>query len=135
MVSRIARHAIMGRQPNKVSHLHERFFEDQGDTEPRRTAGVMVDRVSSHEQQESTGSKLSRLPAERSAKERTWPRQPPALLLPNEHLNSSERPPIRADKCSVSRATHGEQDLAASDLRADSLAAPPFHPHESLCEN
>ena len=34
MVSRIARHAIMGRQPNKVSHPHVRFFEDQGDTEP-----------------------------------------------------------------------------------------------------
>jgi len=87
MVSRIARHAIMGRQPNKVSHLHERFCEDQGDTEPRRAAGVMVARISSHGQQESTGSKLSRPPLERSAKERTWPQQPPASLLPNDHLN------------------------------------------------
>jgi hypothetical protein len=34
MVSRIARHAIMGRQPNKVSHLHVRFVEDQGYTKP-----------------------------------------------------------------------------------------------------
>ena len=33
------------------------------------------------------------------------------------------------------RARLSEQDFAASDLRADSLAAPPFHPHESLCEN